>query len=178
MLDSCSLIISRYLPFIQKAKLNIGSIESIQDWQVYEPLIMCNWASHLTLGACAVQNIISLPGVIKHVYAVKIYLHNDVLRHNKQIVVSLFHFLYNLADYNESIYKIYTLILFLNFLFIFFFVHVSAENTMMMVMMIIIINIIIISPHFFIMRLFYNFGVCVPFFQEKCCWFISFICTG
>lgn len=177
MLDSCSLIISRSLPFIQKAKLNIGSIESIQDWQVYEPLIMCNWASLLTLGACAVQTIISLPGVIKHVYAVKIYLHNDVLRHNKQIVVSLFHFLHNLADYNESIYKIYTLILFLIFLFIFFFVHVSAENTMMMIMMIIIINIIIISPHFFIMRLFYNFGVCVPFFQEKCC-FISFICTG
>lgn len=104
----------------------------------------------------------------------KIYLHNDVLRHNKCLVVSLLDFIHNFADYNESILQ-------LHFIY-FFFVHVSFKNMMM-----IIVIIIIITPNLFILRLFLNFGSLfmwgffscrmlgfLPLFQEKGC-FIFFL---
>lgn len=104
----------------------------------------------------------------------KIYLHNDVLRHNKCLVVSLLDFIHNFADYNESILQ-------LHFIY-FFFVHVSFKN----MMMIIVIIISIITPNLFILRLFLNFGGLfmwgfsgrvldfLPLFQEKGC-FIFFL---
>lgn len=103
----------------------------------------------------------------------KIYLHNDVLRHNKCLVVSLLDFIHNFADYNESILQ-------LHFIY-FFFVHVSFKNMMM------IIVIIIITPNLFYSEIVFKFwefiyvGVFsgrmlgfLPLFQEKGC-FIFFL---
>lgn len=106
----------------------------------------------------------------------KIYLHNDVLRHNKCLVVSLLDFIHNFADYNESILQ-------LHFIY-FFFVHVSFKNMMMIIVIIIIITI---TPNLFILRLFLKFWEFIyvgffsgrvlgflPLFQEKGC-FIFFL---